>query len=179
MITDDVLAACGRELRKRADAMTKVRFLGAVPLQFTFREISGDFPRGHLQKLLKERGLDPGGQAIYQIDIENAEARTQVLRDFGRRPRDFNIAQDNTGRNSLTLYLGSSHKIAGRLREHLQQASTKTYAMHLKRWLQPSGHMLTVRVQAPRQRIDARLLQDIEDTLWDQAQPLFGKRGGR
>ena len=80
---------------------------------------------------------------------------------------------------SRCFYIGGSRSLAQRLKEHLGFGTRKTYAMQLAHWAMPlriNLEFACARYPAP---IDEAVLQALEDTLWSQMQPMFGRKGQR
>jgi hypothetical protein len=93
---------------------------------------------------------------------------------------------DNWGKNEEgCLYVGSSHNIMQRIREHLGLAYAGTYAMHLGQWFWELQPKLKVTIEfwkttkLTNNKKNPAYLQIVEDILWDHYKPLFGKRGPR
>ena len=86
-------------------------------------------------------------------------------------------------RDSSTLYIGRSFTPRSRLRDHLNESSGRTYAMHLQQWAQPLALQLQVRVFDVRQYNDTpeleRAVNVLETGLWDHLRPLLGRRGDK
>jgi hypothetical protein len=81
--------------------------------------------------------------------------------------------------DSLTLYVGSSMTVRTRLKQHFGLTeSRKTYALHLKHWCRVDGSLI-VRVQPVFSLTDPQARQDLEDALWRELRPRYGRLGGR
>jgi hypothetical protein len=75
------------------------------------------------------------------------------------------------------LYAGSCKEdIRGRMKHHLGKLSD-TYGLHLEEWWKKNPIQIFFLVFADN--ITGEYLSLIEDALWDEYKPLFGKRGPR
>lgn len=91
-------------------------------------------------------------------------------KDAGRK-----LAKPNGG-GGETLYVGSCRKLFDRFGQHLGFGAAGTYALHLKHWARGTG--LRIRVLCARFPAEAhQAVQELENTLWDERKPLFGRRG--
>lgn len=76
------------------------------------------------------------------------------------------------------LYVGHSHKIEARFKDHLGFGAARTSSLHLNHW---DGHphdeiiFTARRLSSP----DKLLAQLLEEFLWDELRPLLGKRSGK
>lgn len=88
----------------------------------------------------------------------------------------FKINEENfNDKNNKCLYVGSSHNIKKRIKEHLGTAgSNKTYALHLKQWIDDD-----VKFQIHIFKTEDINLQLFEDLLWDLYKPLLGRKGAK
>jgi len=81
---------------------------------------------------------------------------------------------DYTASKNICLYVGSSHNIYKRLLEHLGFGAQKTFALHLEKWWDNLPIQIEI-YEVCNNENDA--LQIIEDILWEQNKPLFGRQG--
>ena len=94
--------------------------------------------------------------------------------------RGYRLPRRNPGREAqTTLYVGGSESIRQRLQQHIGSAPVGTYALNMQRWCPEFDGVVTVRVQSFSPEVNRDCRQDLEDTLWDSLQPIFGKRGAR
>lgn len=78
--------------------------------------------------------------------------------------------------NSI-LYVGSSATdLKRRIREHLGNGSTSTYALNLLRWF--GKRRLKIEVSVYDVSVSKQVLQLVEDAKSFELEPAFGKRGG-
>lgn len=80
---------------------------------------------------------------------------------------------------SRCFYVGSSRKMHQRLKEHLGYGSKGTYALQLAHWI----NRFPVEVEFTCAKYQADLApevyQALEDTLWDEMSPMFGRKGAK
>lgn len=125
---------------------------------------------------------------IYNIELTDTEKRKKLLKAFEsfsklnktktKNENRLNHSKDNK-RDSTTLYVGSStSNFKSRLKDHLGvKKSVRTYAMHLSKW--DDGMDYTIRIKTYKLSKTERIVVEIiEQQIWDQLQPVFGKRSG-
>lgn len=83
------------------------------------------------------------------------------------------------------LYVGSSiGNVSARLKQHVHQsANPGTYALQLHKWTSECNFLPESYLEVVLWTFDDQsglgLLQDIEDCLWQELKPMFGKCGAR
>ena len=75
------------------------------------------------------------------------------------------------------FYVGSSQTVAKRFAEHLGYGSKKTYALQLLHWARPIGLRVKLTCAKYPNCTPYSVLQALEDTLWDNKAPMFGRQG--
>jgi hypothetical protein len=78
---------------------------------------------------------------------------------------------------SRCLYVGSSKKVHQRLKEHLGYGAKGTYALHLAHWASYFPLELEFKCAKYQAGLDREVYQVLEDTLWDEVSPMFGRKG--
>lgn len=123
----------------------------------------------------------PSGVAVvYAISIlEGSEEVRKIVRDFfsESKAKGDRRSRDNL-RTSQVLYVGSSRKMAVRLREHLGFCSRKTYALKLSEWY-PAAELPLELKCAVFGGASAAAVAALEDALWERLQPMYGRKGAR
>ncbi|MBT9096347.1 hypothetical protein KFZ76_01310 [Methylovulum psychrotolerans] len=76
------------------------------------------------------------------------------------------------------LYVGRSHKLKNRIRQHLDDGYKGTYAMHMKRWCDSLNETVEI-LYFELEDKDNLLVQAVEDALWDKLRPCFGRKGDK
>jgi hypothetical protein len=162
------------------------------------------FKEGTFDELLQENTLDPLKNiynAIYVIStpaffsIEKTKERFECKRmktgggthhlsrmnnKLKDRQRTEKWEKMKEG-NPYCLYVGSSEgAVATRIKQHLDIISAGTYALHLKAWWIESNKIkIDIWDLAHIAKIKPNLLQMIEDFVWEEYLPLFGRKGAR
>ena len=77
------------------------------------------------------------------------------------------------------LYVGSSEKIHQRLKEHLGFGAKGTYALQLAYWASAVGIDVEFECARYPQGTNKDVIQALEDTLWGDLSPMFGRQGAR
>jgi len=80
---------------------------------------------------------------------------------------------------SKCIYVGSSEKVHQRLKEHLGFGAKGTYSLHLACWTNPFD--LEIEFVCARYPVgtEQKALQALEDALWSELSPMFGRQGLR
>jgi hypothetical protein len=123
-----------------------------------------------------------GSRFIYFLDtVANAESLLRVSSSFvaAKSEERDDRAYARANNCCQTLYVGSSSSLGRRFREHLGYGARGTYALHMSQWAPTLD--LQVRFVAARYpaTVRAELLGLLEDQLWDQLKPMFGRKGRR
>ena len=123
----------------------------------------------------------PGGVAVvYAISIlEGSEEVWKIVREFfsESKAKGDRRSRDNL-RTSQFLYVGSSRKMAVRLREHLGFCSRQTYALKLSEWYPAADLPLELKC-AVYEGASTAAVAALEDALWERLQPMYGRKGAR
>ncbi len=116
------------------------------------------------QKTLLNLNLPTKKSFIYIIKSINPVNR-DIIKNIKDYKHSYAYNKDNC------LYVGSSHNINKRLKEHLGISGyPKTYAMHLKKWWNYGPISIVYNVTD-------KYLQLCEDILWEYYKPLLGRQG--
>lgn len=134
-----------------------------------------------------KRPDDKGSEYIYLFRAAEANAvpLTEVFESF-KVARDEQEASDYLGKKNLcrgnqsadgkVLYVGRSYSPRERFKGHLRAGTSGTYAIHFQKWA--TGIDLQVDFFLYQfSGIGDRVVQVIEDGLWDLLRPMFGRRG--
>lgn len=128
---------------------------------------------------------------VYIIELTDIEKRNNLLQVFKsfrqtnktkeKSKTRLNQSRDNN-RDAATLYVGSSTgNFHSRLKDHLGlKTSHRTYALHLSKWdnnLEYTIRIKTYKIVFPTEP-ERAIVEIIEQQIWDQLQPVFGKRSG-
>jgi hypothetical protein len=88
--------------------------------------------------------------------------------------------QWTNGNTEKAIYVGSKEKdLTQRIAQHLgivKTAGRSVYSLYLKDWWNDHSKII-LKIWNFKGTIDYNVLQIIEDALWEEIQPLFGKKG--
>ncbi|MCB1470666.1 MAG: hypothetical protein KDK08_26730 [Rhizobiaceae bacterium] len=186
ILSEATRSSARRMLLERARALRSIEFGPEVEKTFTLAEIrAGAAEAGIAAWLAGEVWPYARAQpALYTISASNVATAYEIDRAFPRgqtrEQRGYSVPRaDRRAAGSTTLYVGSSEKIRQRLKEHLWQARPKTYALNLQRWCPHGDGSVRVRVQPILNNRERQIRQDLEDFVWRELTPVYGKQGGR
>lgn len=80
---------------------------------------------------------------------------------------------------SRCLYVGSSKNVHQRLKEHLGYGAKGTYALQLAHWAGRFPAELEFKCAKYQTGLAPEVYQALEDTLWDEMSPMFGRKGAK
>jgi hypothetical protein len=78
------------------------------------------------------------------------------------------------------LYVGKAENLTPRLRQHLGPLSTDTYAMHLSMWAPEVLWDAPIHIEywsLAELQLSKPAVQALEDYIWEESAPIFGKQG--
>jgi hypothetical protein len=170
------------------------KFVSKQPKITHFEDFKGKAESITSAQLKKEQGyeyLQNMKKAIYivwapgfpstwkQIDDDGGDFKK--LKETTALPRinDESHWKHQEKESSTCLYVGSSHDIASRVIQHFWKCAKGTYALHLIEW-----NWWKERDKAQidiwdASEIDDMHLQILEDIIWGEYKPLFGREGAR
>lgn len=158
--------------------------LSFVSSQLTTAEvenIAAALPTGHKKE-------DKEAEYIYVFALaENNRVPVEDLLAAFESARGFQDSDEYVGKKNLcksnmpsgdpwALYVGRSYKPRDRLKQHLSDSNSGTFAIHFASW----ASQLDIAVDFHLYRFSGlgnRVVQVLEDGLWDNLKPLLGKRG--
>lgn len=127
---------------------------------------------------------------IYMIYLPDRKKLSLLLRDYNSYisnvDHNLKLSKNNTEQNpSLVLYVGSSTTdVKKRLKYHLGLLGSNVYSLHLAKWHNKLDYdlqisLFTVKSNGDKYKYMKRfLVEAIEQQMWDEFNPLFGKRSG-
>lgn len=119
-----------------------------------------------------------GFKYIYIISANTPCDIRKAFDDAKKNNSDRKYAKDNDSKLApYTLYVGSSQNIYARLNNHIFGNYKKTYSMHMNTWFKEEFGSIYIQCIEFDKNINNDILQLIEDTYWEQLQPMFGKQG--
>jgi hypothetical protein len=140
-------------------------------------------PEIEQRALLDKVSAQIGGDHLYlyYFQVVNNIDLAEVKRTFlNTKEREKNRrAYPRFNCQSEFLYVGSSFNISQRFKEHLGYGSKMTYSLQLAHWASNLNLELDFIYAKYPEDIVHDVIQIIEDTLWDELHPMFGRRGQR
>jgi hypothetical protein len=140
-------------------------------LDETFKSISAWEVKGSSYIYLLRAKVPSAGVAQIRAAFESAKHGRLGARAYARLN-----PQDPSPSNPV-LYVGSSAAITSRIRQHLGYGVPSTFALHLAFWAQALELPLALTIARFPPSVGPTLIGPLEDTLWDDLNPLFGRKG--
>ncbi|EIU7615471.1 hypothetical protein L3I75_004588 [Vibrio vulnificus] len=139
-------------------------------------DIVSDIPIGSNEEdfiyVIKVVGQNKNNREFYrQLEKEKERQKEQQLKkDLPRL--------NEQHRGSQYLYVGRSHKLRSRIRQHLSDRYEGTYALHMMRWAKCVKENVELQYFCLKDQ-DNLLVQAVEDSLWSELKPAFGRKGDK
>ncbi|WP_444958746.1 hypothetical protein [Microbulbifer sp. ZKSA002] len=142
-------------------------------------DVLNEVPAGYAQAL-----KDTDFIYIFTLKKPTTEIKKQIFNGLSAS-RDLQALEDFEGKRDFCrvnnseseyLYVGRSQKLKSRLKQHLDAGSEGIFAMHMLRW----GAGINATLEINYYRFDKKsnlIVQALEDGLWDQFTPMFGRQG--
>lgn len=119
--------------------------------------------------------------AIYVFECINSDNNTR------QASWDAYLAAKNAGgrayarSNALSnvLYVGSSRSMPKRFSEHLGHGNKNTYAMHLIHWAKGLNLEIEFTCALYAASTNNKVIQAMEDCLWESLKPMLGRKGSK
>lgn len=186
MLDQEFISACAQSLRKLADEIETTDIITNREARLDYKNFCEFYPTTQLADLIS---WVEKGPVIYKFLISEGRDGASILKRFREckenektNARNHKVkarAYCKANQNSSTLYVGSSLNLESRLRQHFGYSGRTTYSMQLTHWLQ-AGDIETLHLSVWKcNGLSPRIVQALEDHLWDRERPLLGKRGGR
>ncbi len=129
-------------------------------------------------------------KCIYIITAEKFTLKQKFVSDKFKRlketygAKNYHCSKINyrtiNNKNNEVLYVGSKeNKLYDRLSQHLgiiKNSGRSTYSLYLKDWWEDHSS-LTITIWNLTNAVTSDVLQIIEDSIWEELRPLFGKKG--
>lgn len=150
MINEAVLQDVREKLERRAAALNSMQFAGVIQKDFSFKKIRAGLGKKEISDwICASLGEDFSHAAIYRLTVDNAAGAGRLRSAFADyNPQNGHVqTRNNNVDDSNTIYVGSSRKIAQRLRQHLFNCPPSTYALKMHLW---APRFLTILAGAQR-----------------------------
>jgi len=174
--------------RKAQERLTRISnaLNGVVPTETKIWKIrtniltagSKDFP------LIKDvkAWSKPGCIYLYTLSLPSNFAGLSRLVEVYKNAKTsekHNRAYARLNDPSSCLYVGSSEKIHQRIKEHLGFGAQGTYSLQLAYWASTFDLELAFECAKYAEGATPEVIQTLEDTLWAELKPMFGRQGAR
>jgi len=183
-------ARTGTELQTLADHFAKLEApsFGAWPIP-TDGMATPESTEALLQPL--QAFAKKGDRLLYVITVDAGANLQRIFSAFQSRELD---ATEEIGavsgkraysrfnginEESRCLYVGQSKDICKRLREHCGHGARRTYSLQLNHWAATLHLPLRLHCAHYVNSVNNDMLQALEDRLWNELKPMFGRRGPR
>lgn len=129
---------------------------------------------------------------IYVIEIQSSE-KLKLLRGLfeefyfknklkTKSADRVNLSKYNKSSSSI-LYVGSSTTdFKKRIKNHLGTEGTRVYSLHLSKWDNSLEYNLNISafqvISESEQIVERFIVEILEQQIWDELSPIFGKRSG-
>jgi hypothetical protein len=118
---------------------------------------------------------------LYIIRLVTAEVDLSNIEDAfleAKEKKDGRAYPRLNGR-SRCFYVGSSHYMRQRLKDHLGYGAKSTYGLHLAYWAGSLTLELEFMCAKNQAGFEAGVYQILEDALWVEMAPMFGRIGAK
>jgi len=123
---------------------------------------------------------DKSKLSVYYFDCVSPDvdlaAIVQTFADAKAHERN-DRAYPRLNQQNQCLYVGSSQSVSKRLSEHLGYGAARTYALQLLHWARPLNLKLRFVCAKYGDKTDYEVVQALEDALWQNKKPMFGRQG--
>lgn len=175
---DDLPIKARASLQKLSDLVVGIRPIDTKSWRFftnglseqtaIINEVSQWASKGYIYLYIIELVAQP-------YNISDLKEAFSEAKNTKRNDRAY--ARLNSDNISVCLYVGSSRGLPGRLKQHLGYGHKDTFALQLAHWA--STFDLELEIQCAKYQLgqSAAVYQILEDILWEQMSPMFGRKG--
>jgi hypothetical protein len=116
-------------------------------------------------------------QFLYYFKLSESADLNAIKRAYADAKASSDRAFARLLEPSECFYVGSSQKIARRVEEHLGYGGKGTFAMQLAHWAPSLRIKLEFVCAKYPTSVSYGTVQALEDVLWDELKPMFGRKG--
>jgi hypothetical protein len=180
-----------RNMVAAISAAKKVALPQSVSVPFSTLGMSGAAIDKIARKVITgKRSEDCGSEFLYifRLSPKNKVPISEIMHRFlaAKATQDDpsykgekNLCRANPQHATTTvLYVGRSYSPRERLKQHLRSSTNGTYAIHFEGWANRLEMQLEFHLYKFAS-VGDRVIQVIEDGLWDHFTPLLGRRGDK
>ncbi|EJG0735622.1 hypothetical protein C4G28_RS22580 [Vibrio parahaemolyticus] len=175
---ENTISSARNELTNLLDALKTFEFperinkllkLGDIELNSFVSEIPVGSNEEDYIYILKVVGRNRTNRVFYD-KLEDEKAKPNNPKDFPRLNKKH--------KGSQYLYVGRSHKLRSRIRQHLGSGHKGTYALHMMRWANKIEENIELQY-FKLEGVENLVVQAVEDALWSELRPAFGRKGDK
>ena len=161
------------------------RAIGIVPLETNTWKFAVDQlqPGAELPKIVFDVGqwASKGNIYLYVIRLVTEQVDLSTIRDafIAAKAKKDGRAYPRLNGQSRCFYVGSSKGMRQRLKDHLGYGAISTYGLHLAHWANHFPLELEFVCAKYRAGCELEVYQLLEDALWDEMAPMFGRKGAK
>lgn len=148
----------------------------------TFKFRTGTLlPGAELPEFVKELdGWASGFQHIYVFRTSASTSQAKSMHaafEAAKKGKRGARAYARLSDASAVLYVGGSKSLKTRVVQHLGYGTKSVYALQLAYWAAPANVEVELLVARYSPKIHDDVLGALEDALWTQLRPMFGRKG--
>jgi len=166
-------------LRQTAMSVKKISVAKSEEIEFQISEISNKESAGHLLNTISTEINNKHLNKIYWFKvIDNYDLKT-LYASYKKAKQDKinNRAYSRLNTISPYLYIGSSRSLIGRINQHFGYGPKGTYAMQFIHWCKDFNLKVGLTILNFDKTIDRKAFQALEDGIWEEFRPMFGRKG--
>jgi len=179
-----VFQEISNQLKEISNRIEATRAQQSARFQIQFSDINPEYSQ-ILKKRIKDWEKQCSGSSYIYIYKANNKAELMRINDSYAKSREQNteqraFARINKGSSeSQVLYVGSSHSIGQRTKDHLGFSSKSVFSLQIFHWCRELDGGIDLEILRFSPGTDSVILQSIEDGLWNKFKPMFGRQGQR
>jgi hypothetical protein len=175
-----------KNLHNLAEQISKTEPIDSCSLRITFNDMRGnETGKKRLDKIcpdFRQWQNKSNSYFIYIITPDDKIEISQYHEQFKKAKQDSNRAFsriNKEGNAPITFYVGSSKSLLSRIEQHLGFGTERVYALHMNRWIENLKGAITIECLEFARDVGMDVVQAIEDGLWAEKKPIFGRRGSK
>lgn len=182
MIDQSLLSGIASHFNRLAKQIERLTFESEMKARIPFSAIHKNCLEEHMKELQAWVKSSPTRTSyIYRISTEDSTSCKQFYDAFShaKSTKHEERAYARIHKESNIFYVGSSSSLMSRFKQHLGMGHKDTYAMHINRWIPDIEGELQIQVWRFSADVPAEVIQAVEDGLWSESNPMFGRKGAR
>ena len=180
MNLDGLLTKAQTNLLQLATIIASIKPIETRSWKFTANQLQ---PGGELPEVVLDvsRWAGKGNRYLYVIRLLTEKVDLSKIEDvfITAKTKEDGRAYPRFNHQSRCLYVGGSRGMRQRLKDHLGYGSISTYGLHLAHWTNHLPFELEFMCAKLQAGYDPGVYQLIEDALWDEMSPMFGRKDAK